>query len=63
LRRPIRLPREGNGFIFYVSDFGEPGDLDCHLDVPTATPPTTCPPPITFAYPQKNGNFVVHDAT
>jgi hypothetical protein len=57
------FPGEGNGFLFYVSDFGEPGDLDSHLDVPLTTPPTVCPPPITFAYPQANGNFVVHDAT
>jgi hypothetical protein len=56
------LPGEGDGFLFYVSDYGEPGDLDSHLDVPMATPPTTCPAPITFAYPHKSGNFVVHDA-
>jgi hypothetical protein len=57
------FPGEGNGFLFYVSDYGEPGDMDSHLDVPQVIPPTVCPPPITFAYPQKSGNFVVHDAT
>ena len=57
------LPGEGNGFVFYVSDFGEPGDMDSHLDVPMTTPPTVCPAPIVFAYPQKSGNFVVQDAT
>lgn len=56
------FPGEGNGFLFYVSDYGEPGDMDSHLDVPLTTPPTTCPTPIVFAYPQKSGNFVVHDA-
>jgi hypothetical protein len=57
------FPGVGNGFLFYVSDYGEPGDLDSHLDIPTLTPPTTCPTPVPFAFPQKNGNFVVHDAT
>lgn len=56
------FPGEGNGFLFYVSDYGEPGDMDSHLDVPMTVPPTICPNPITFAYPQKSGNFVVHDA-
>jgi hypothetical protein len=59
------FPGEGNGFLFYVSDYGEPGGgtpPDSHLDVPLTTPPTTCPAPISFAYPQKSGNFVVHDA-
>jgi hypothetical protein len=60
------LPGEGGGWLFYVSDYGEPGagpPPDSHLDVPMATPPTVCPLPIAFTYPQKNGNFVVHDAT
>jgi hypothetical protein len=57
------FPGEGNGFLFYVSDYGEPGTMDSHLDIPLATPPTTCPTPVPFAYPQEHGNFVVHDAT
>jgi hypothetical protein len=56
------FPGEGNGFLFYVSDYGEPGDLDTHLDLPLPTPPTVCPTPIAAVYPQKSGNFVVHDA-
>jgi hypothetical protein len=56
------FPGEGNGFLFYVSDYGEPGDLDSHLDIPLTTPPTVCLAPITFAFPQRHGNFVVHDA-
>lgn len=60
------FPGEGNGFIFYVSDYGEPGAgplPDSHLDVPTAVPPVVCPAPISFVFAQDHGNFVVHDAT
>jgi hypothetical protein len=57
------FPGEGNGFLFYVTDNGEPGDMDTHLDVPTLVPPTVCPPPIPFPFPHKSGNFIVRDAT
>jgi hypothetical protein len=60
------FPGEGNGFLFFVSDYGEPGGgtpPDSHLDVPTAVPPTVCPAPIAFVTPHDHGNFVVHDAT
>jgi hypothetical protein len=57
------LEGEGNGFLFYVSDYGEPGDLDSHLDIPTAVPPTVCPTPIPQAFVHQHGNFIVHDAT
>jgi hypothetical protein len=57
------FPGEGNGFLFVVTDNGEPGDMDTHLDIPTAVPPTTCPLPFPFPFPHKSGNFIVHDAT
>jgi len=56
------FPGTGNGFLFYVSDYGEPGDMDSHLDVPLNSPPLTCPPPIVFLFPQMHGNFIVRDA-
>jgi hypothetical protein len=56
------LPGEGNGFLFHITDNGEPGDMDTHLDTFLLSPPTTCPPPVPFAFPHKSGNFVVHDA-
>jgi hypothetical protein len=59
------FPGEGNGFLFIVQDFGEPGDgtpPDSHVDFFTATPPMVCPPPFVFTFPHKSGNFVVHDA-
>jgi hypothetical protein len=49
--------------LFHITDMGEPGDLDTHLDVFLAVPPTTCPPPIPFAFVHDHGNFIVHDAT
>jgi hypothetical protein len=57
------FPGEGNGFLFIVHDAGEPGDMDTHLDIPTAVPPTVCPPPINFPFPHDHGNYIVHDAT
>ncbi len=48
--------------LFYVSDYGEPGDMDSHFDVFLPTPPTTCPPPVPQFFVHDNGNFVVHDA-
>ncbi len=57
------FPGEGNGMLFHITDMGEPGDLDTHLDVFLAVPPTTCPPPIPFAFVHDHGNFIVHDAT
>jgi hypothetical protein len=56
------FPGEGNGFLFHVVDMGEPGDMDTHLDIPLTTPPTVCPVPISFPFPHKSGNFIVHDA-
>lgn len=59
------LPGEGNGFLFHISDFGEPGagpPPDSHGDIFLPTPPTVCPAPIAFIFPHANGNFVVHDA-
>lgn len=60
------FPGEGNGFLFIVQDFGEPGDgipPDSHLDIPTAVPPTSCPSPVIFTFGHRSGNYVVHDAT
>jgi hypothetical protein len=56
------FPGEGNGFLFLVTDNGEPGDMDAHLDFPLTTPPTTCPVPGFHFFPHKRGNFIVHDA-
>jgi hypothetical protein len=56
------LVGEGDGFLFIVNDNGEPGDLDTHLDIPLANPPTVCPNPFLFVFPHMSGNFVVHDA-
>lgn len=59
------LPGEGNGFLFHISDFGEPGagpPPDSHGDIFLPTPPTVCPTPIAFIFAHANGNFVVHDA-
>jgi hypothetical protein len=64
------FPGVGNGFLFVVQDFGEPGAgdpptqlPDSHLDIPLTTPPTTCPSPFIFTFGHDHGNFVVHDAT
>ena len=56
------FPGEGNGFLFIVTDNGEPGDLDTHLDIPTALPPAVCPAPFLFPFPHDHGNYIVHDA-
>jgi hypothetical protein len=57
------FPGTGNGFLFIVHDDGEPGDMDTHLDIPLATPPTVCPNPVPFPFAHDHGNFVVQDAT
>lgn len=56
------LVGEGDGFLFVVNDNGEPGDMDTHLDIPQAVPPTVCPNPFLFVFPHKSGNFIVRDA-
>jgi hypothetical protein len=56
------FPGEGNGMLFMVTDNGEPGDMDTHLDFYLTAPPTTCPTPFPFPFPHKSGNFIVHDA-
>lgn len=58
---------EGNGFLFLVTDTGEPADAnpampDSHADFFLPTPPTTCPTGGQFFFPHKRGNFVVHNA-
>ena len=56
------FPGEGNGFLFIITDNGEPGDMDTHLDIPQTAPPTTCPSPFLFPFPHDHGNFIVRDA-
>jgi hypothetical protein len=56
------FPGEGNGFLFIITDNGEPGDMDTHLDIPQGSPPTSCPSPFLFPYPHDHGNFIVRDA-
>jgi hypothetical protein len=57
------FPGEGQGMLFHVTDMGEPGDLDTHLDIFTLVPPTVCPLPILFPFLHDSGNYIVHDAT
>jgi hypothetical protein len=62
------FPGEGNGFLFLVTDTGEPADAnpampDSHADFFLATPPTVCPTGGVFYFPHKSGNFVVHQAS
>jgi hypothetical protein len=56
------LPGEGNGILFIITDNGEPGDMDTHLDIYELTPRTVCPNPFLFPYPHSHGNFIVRDA-
>ncbi len=53
----------GTGFLQYVQDNGEPGDLDASHTVPSAQVPTTCPAPTPGVFVRDRGNYVVHDAT
>jgi hypothetical protein len=56
------LPGVGNGFLFYIIDNGEPGDMDVHWDTFPTTPPTACPYIDYGPFPSKHGNFIVRDA-
>jgi hypothetical protein len=56
------LPGVGNGAVFYITDNGEPGDMDVHWDTFQVNPPTSCPFINFGPFPSKHGNFIVQDA-
>ena len=56
-------PAVGSGFVEFVQDNGSPGRHDRSQTSFAASPPMTCPTPITPAFVVASGNYVVHDAS
>jgi hypothetical protein len=56
-------PAVGSGFVQFIEDNGSPGRNDRSHTVFVASPPLTCPAPVTPVFVLARGNYVVHDAT
>jgi hypothetical protein len=56
-------PPVGSGFVQFIQDNGSPGRNDRSHTVFVASPPTTCPAPVTPLFVLAKGNYVVKDAT
>ena len=56
-------PVVGSGFVQFIEDNGSPGRSDRSHTVRVASPPMTCPAPVTPVFVLARGNYVVHDAT
>jgi hypothetical protein len=56
-------PPVGSGFVQFIQDTGSPGRNDRSHTVFVASPPMTCPAPVTPVFVLARGNYVVHDAT
>jgi hypothetical protein len=56
-------PPVGSGFVQFIQNNGSPGRNDRSHTVFVASPPTTCPAPVTPLFVLAKGNYVVKDAT
>lgn len=56
-------PAVGSGFVQFTQDNGSPGRNDRSHTVFVASPPMTCPAPVTPVFVLARGNYVVKDAT